>query len=104
MKNTSASLLGKTANRPINQLPEKGMLLSPNPAKDKLQVSLSRIQHNGNGSINIYDLKGKLLATSPIPYGHAIISVTQLREGIYICAFVDETGKLVEQSKLAIIR
>ena len=53
MKNTSASLLGKTANRPINQLPEKGMLLSPNPAKDKLQVSLSRIQHNGNGSINI---------------------------------------------------
>jgi hypothetical protein len=89
----------------IIELSEKNICsLYPNPAKNVCTYEIT-LQESQNGSIKIYDLRGKLLKSLSLKNGDniATIDLSAFSNGIYMCQTVIN-GEAVEHKKLVIGR
>jgi len=75
----------------VSQISNQGsgnVMLYPNPATDQLQISFESVK-TGNVQVEIIDAQGKVLQRQTLNCkngnNHAIISLSQLSGGLYIC-------------------
>ena len=73
--------------------------LSPNPAKDKLTVTLEG--YNGKATLAIVDVKGAVLLTKTVSNGNNNIHLHNLPPGEYVVVVTDKTGK-AESKKVVV--
>ena len=73
--------------------------LSPNPAKDKLTVTLEG--YDGKATLGIVDVKGAVLLTKTVSNGNNNIHLHNLPPGEYVVVVTDKTGK-AESKKLVV--
>lgn len=69
----------------VNQIPEKSILLWPNPAKDELRIQM---ENEGNYSISIIDISGKKLLSKTMNKQTGI-DIKSLKTGIYFIKVSD---------------
>ncbi|MCB2207903.1 MAG: T9SS type A sorting domain-containing protein [Bacteroidetes bacterium] len=72
--------------------------LYPNPANDKLEVRSLEFGVNG-GTIEIYDVNGRILIEKHIPPGNETIEidVSSFEGGIYFCKLITEKGNATKK-------
>ena len=80
----------------IDRQESSNLTLYPNPVIDQLQISYEMVKA-GNVQVAIIDIQGKVLHQQTINSqngtNHAIISVSHLPEGLYVCR-LQKGGKL----------
>ncbi len=74
----------------------------PNPAKDKIQVSVGS-NHVSVSSVAVYSLEGKLMQKVPVQTSNVEVDVSGFSPGTYIISIESGGTKLVPQ-KLTVIR
>jgi hypothetical protein len=74
----------------------------PNPANDHISISLSK--NYPNSIINFYDLSGALMLSAGVLQQQQTVSVSGLKEGIYIYEITDPANGRIEFGKFVIQR
>jgi hypothetical protein len=78
------------------------IILSPNPASINFNLDVEGVS-NFTGTINIYDLFGKLVFTNILTGSHSEISTKTLNSGFYFYKILDEDNILTE-GKLILVK
>ena len=77
-----------------DQMQDAEVLLYPNPATDKLFVTLNKAGYE-NTSIELYDALGKLVFTQNIQTQQTEINVIELATGVYTCKIINASKQTV---------
>lgn len=72
----------------INKLNSKRIVLSPNPAADR--INLNGISFSHNLPFQIFDMTGRMQLEGQITQGRGEIDVKELRNGVYILRIVEQ--------------
>jgi len=85
----------------IEKLAQVEMKIYPNPATEKITLSISNVEKMQNGTLQLYSLNGQLLQTQPIHSATCEISLAGLATGSYILKVqindTTENWKIVKQ-------
>jgi hypothetical protein len=71
-----------------NKTPQKAVTLYPNPATDKVTITLSDARPTGESMISIYNTDGLLLIQSPIHEKSIELDISTLSRGSYIIKII----------------
>ncbi|MBX7094110.1 MAG: FG-GAP-like repeat-containing protein [Flavobacteriales bacterium] len=77
----------------IGELSENGFNVYPNPAKDMLYISSS----NGNYSVEMYDVTGRVVYTKTTTSGNSQIDVNEMVPGVYFIRLENASGKSIRK-------
>jgi len=85
----------------IEKLAQVEMKIYPNPATEKITLSISNMENLQTGTLHLYTLNGQLLQTQPIHSATCEISLAGLATGSYILKVqindTTENWKIVKQ-------
>ncbi len=97
-------IVGMEEVKPEKEEESDGILIYPNPAQNKFQVSSFRFQVS-SCIIKIFDIFGRKAKEIKVPKGQTevIVDVSKWNRGIYI-AVLWQNGKLIAKEKFMIIR
>jgi hypothetical protein len=92
---TNTTINTITSATGINEINKQGILkVYPNPAKDKLIVSVSK---NGNSTIGITDILGKAVKSITTTELQTAINVSDLESGVYFIKLTQDGTSYVEK-------
>jgi hypothetical protein len=89
-----------TIQQPIELVSSKGIEVHtfPNPAKDKLNISI--VGDNTNRSLSMYDINGKLVYQQQVNDMITTLDISKLTKGIYFVKVTNVDGKLEYAEKV----
>jgi Secretion system C-terminal sorting domain len=84
---------------------ESTVSVYPNPASNSTTVAYRFVENIG-GEIMLFSLEGKLLLKEVLPANEnvVVINTSKFDNGIYFYSVYSETGELVDNGKLIILR
>lgn len=85
----------------IAEVKEALVALYPNPAVNELNITVSNETYN---SVNIHDVNGKLLSSTPLVNKSAQIALTGFESGTYFYQITDNNNTLVKTGTFAIAK
>jgi hypothetical protein len=92
----------KLLNESVNELKNKSFLITPNPCKDFLYITLNDLVAPSLLTIQLYSLTGKLL--KEVPFEESIntikIDLSDMQEGLYILKINDPVNSYSLYSKI----
>jgi len=101
---TNAALPGLTIQRPnifldvgnlgIDEVSQVSINLFPNPSSDVLNIEMDDLSYT---KATLHDITGKLINTFNLDTKTSIISIAQLKSGIYLLTLSNGTDKLVKR-------
>lgn len=88
--------LDMNVNRPNNVSIEEiqnfaELTVYPNPAHDFIHISIEA-RKGETFHVNIYDLNGRLIKTSAVENGRGKLSISELKQGVYLMKVYDRAG------------
>lgn len=83
--------------------PNEQLVLTPNPVKDKLYISINDLADKDNLLVQIYNVQGRLIYQETTDFNHTVVSTTNFNEGLYFCIVV-QNGATITQSKFSVIK
>ncbi|MCW3125566.1 MAG: outer rane adhesin like protein [Bacteroidetes bacterium] len=90
----------------IHDIDMASVRIYPNPASDKINIDMASLDQNiinDMDAIEVYDMVGKALHTSPVS-SNVSISISDLGSGLYIISSRDKVGKRTIIGKLEVIK
>ena len=82
-----------TVNTPVSDLSGSGVRVWPNPVTSELRIS----GMSGRGMLNMYNIAGKLLLTTPITTQEATLLLDRFQPGIYVLVIETPEGREVRK-------
>lgn len=87
-------------NKSMNKL---GILITPNPAKDKITISIQNYKNSEDININIFNLQGQMVLQQKIHQIHTKIDISNLEQGVYIIKTELKDGS-IKQEKFEVVK
>lgn len=84
----------------VTDVTEAATRIYPNPAKDKLHVSVA---NQAISTVTIYDVLGGLVRTDAAS-SNLTIDVTNFSQGIYLIRFATNEGKVISTSRFSVVK
>jgi len=85
----------------LEKIGQVEMKIYPNPATEKITLSISNIEKMQNGTLQLYSMNGQLLQTRLLSEDEADISLVGLSKGTYILKVqineITENWKIIKQ-------
>jgi len=85
----------------VEKLAQVEMKIYPNPATEKITLSISNMEKMQNGTLQLYTLNGQLLQTRLLSEAEVDISLVGLSKGAYILKVqvndIIENWKIIKQ-------
>ncbi|MFR9242034.1 MAG: T9SS type A sorting domain-containing protein [Clostridium baratii] len=80
--------------KPIQkQISEGTIIIYPNPTKGQISVEINGFKSSMEGSLNIYDMQGKLILKESITTTHKNLDISSSPDGIYIMTIIIDEDK-----------
>jgi hypothetical protein len=80
------------------------VLIYPNPARERISISLSAEAFNQAVSYRIFNMAGQLMAQSNISQPEFVLERSALQNaGIYFIQFTDNNGNMILSRRISII-
>jgi len=89
---------GSTNTATINHINTSFISVYPNPAKDLLNINLSK---SVNGTLSILDIQGSLVLAQPVNGKQVQLSTASLQNGIYVLNVVSDNASYVTRIVIA---